>query len=176
MNNNINEMPATYSTGWVYILENEAMPNLFKIGFTRKTVEERVAELSNHTGVALSFTCVFCCCVRNPEAVERDVHEILAFYLFSKEFFKTEFEVAEAAIRQAAAQQIGGINDAWRHSKYSVAKQPKSAKQEQPRPVSPYVRRAPYVTPGQLTSEIVHTGSASSSLVWVPLKGHPNER
>ena len=52
MNNNINEMPATYSTGWVYILENEAMPNLFKIGFTRKTVEERVAELRDKQRVA----------------------------------------------------------------------------------------------------------------------------
>jgi hypothetical protein len=36
--------------GYLYILSNNAMPNLFKIGFTTRTITERIRELSS-TGV-----------------------------------------------------------------------------------------------------------------------------
>ena len=46
--------------GYVYILTNEAMPNLVKIGYTDRTPEERAAELykdqnSAVTGVRVPF-------------------------------------------------------------------------------------------------------------------------
>ena len=43
----------------VYILTNEAMPGLIKIGYTDKSIEERMKELSRHTGVPLPFSCFY---------------------------------------------------------------------------------------------------------------------
>ena len=43
----------------VYVLTNEAMPGLVKIGLTADTVEARLTQLSSHTGVPLAFECYF---------------------------------------------------------------------------------------------------------------------
>ena len=42
----------------VYILTNEAMPDMVKIGITSTTVEERMKSLQS-TGVPLPFTCYY---------------------------------------------------------------------------------------------------------------------
>ena len=39
----------------VYILMNKAMPGLIKIGYTNKTIEKRMKELSRHSGVIVPF-------------------------------------------------------------------------------------------------------------------------
>jgi hypothetical protein len=39
----------------VYVLTNEAMPGLVKIGLTTDSVEARLTQLSSHTGVPLPF-------------------------------------------------------------------------------------------------------------------------
>lgn len=44
------------SKGYVYILTNESMPGLVKIGMTRRTPEQRAKELSDATGVPRPFT------------------------------------------------------------------------------------------------------------------------
>jgi len=44
----------------IYILTNEAMPGLVKIGFTTgENVESRIAPLSGATGIPLPFECYF---------------------------------------------------------------------------------------------------------------------
>ncbi|NBO92714.1 MAG: GIY-YIG nuclease family protein, partial [Planctomycetia bacterium] len=43
----------------VYVLTNEAMPGLIKIGLTSDSVESRLTSLSSHTGVPLPFECYF---------------------------------------------------------------------------------------------------------------------
>jgi T5orf172 domain len=45
--------------GYLYILSNSAMPNLFKIGFTTRTIKERIQELPS-TGVPGVFEVDFC--------------------------------------------------------------------------------------------------------------------
>jgi hypothetical protein len=112
------EMPPAYSTGWIYILSNRSMRGLLKIGYTRRTVEERVKQLSNHTGVPSRFVCVYYCRVRSPEAVERAVHRLLAYYEADKEFFEVEFERAVLSVRQAASNLNIRLEDQWRHPKY----------------------------------------------------------
>lgn len=65
------------SRGYVYILTNEAMPGLVKIGMTTRSVEQRVHEL-NTTGIPFpfdiydSFVCPKC------DEVEQEVHKALA--------------------------------------------------------------------------------------------------
>ena len=41
--------------GYVYILSNPWMPNLIKIGFTTRDIQERLAELNSATGVPEPF-------------------------------------------------------------------------------------------------------------------------
>jgi hypothetical protein len=64
--------------GYVYLLSNPAMPGLVKIGQTTRTVKERVAELSAHTGVAAPFVIEAAFASHNPMADEARVHAHLA--------------------------------------------------------------------------------------------------
>ena len=186
MDSNANGMPATYATGWIYALENERMPNVLKIGFTKNTVQERVAELSSHTGVPLPFFCVFLCRVRNPAAVERSVHQKLAGYNAGKEFLHVGLDAAIIAIEEVAASQQAQLSEKWQHPKYVVA----SATQIthiststtrsvtvtiSTSPASPMRRRFGEAANEQLTTENVRVGNASMSVVWVPFKGHSHE-
>jgi Fe2+ transport system protein B len=82
--------------GWVYVLTNEAMPGLVKVGQTYKTPEIRAQELSSETGVAAHYVVVYKAFVPNYDQVEKVVHRKLksAGKHYNKEFFKCEaFEV-----------------------------------------------------------------------------------
>jgi hypothetical protein len=118
-------MPPTYCSGWIYVLENGHMPGLFKIGCTERTVEERVLELSNVTGVPSPFICVFRAFVRTPRIIERMIHEKLAQHKAGKEFFKVEFDQIVESVQNIVDDQNAGLGDVWRHAKYA-AKPPKS--------------------------------------------------
>lgn len=43
----------------IYILTNEAMPGMVKVGLTNDSVEARITHLSSSTGVPLPFECYF---------------------------------------------------------------------------------------------------------------------
>ena len=58
----------------VYILINEAMPGIIKIGWTDKTVEERMKEL-DRTATPLPFTCYYAKRVDDPTFVESKLHQ-----------------------------------------------------------------------------------------------------
>jgi len=63
------------SDGIVYVLTNEAMPGLVKIGRTSgESAERRVAELSRATGVPLPFRVAAARRVQDPMKVERALH------------------------------------------------------------------------------------------------------
>ena len=58
----------------IYILTNEAMPGLIKIGKTDRDVEERVRELSRHTGVPLPFSIFYSAEVGDMNTLENALH------------------------------------------------------------------------------------------------------
>jgi hypothetical protein len=62
--------------GFVYILKNEAMPNIYKIGVTgRDELDTRIDELYvGKTNIPLPFECVFACRVKNYRDVEKIIH------------------------------------------------------------------------------------------------------
>src|ERR1700752_4045790 len=124
MGQTTDEMPPTYATGWIYVLENEYMPCLFKIGFTKNTVEQRITELSGATGVPSRFSCVFRCRVQNPAVIESMVHVALAEHNVDKEFFRVSFNIALDAIRRTIVGQRQTPQDEWSHSKYSIPPSP----------------------------------------------------
>ena len=91
----------------VYILINDAMPGLVKIGFTSTSLEQRIRELDT-TSVALPFKCYYAAEVANAAFVEGKLH--VAFGDFrvrsSREFFRVD------PFRVKAALEIAALSDA----------------------------------------------------------------
>ena len=85
------------NAGWVYVLSTRELRDLLKVGMTRRTVEERVREINQATGVAIPFGVRRCWRVRSPEVVERLAHKELASFRFrsDREFFRIQFHRAE---------------------------------------------------------------------------------
>lgn len=77
------------SYGFVYMLANEHMPDLFKVGFTERSPHQRAAELSSGSGVPSPFSVMCFIEVENPQEVERKFHQWLNDYRVSpsREFF-----------------------------------------------------------------------------------------
>lgn len=69
------------------------MPNLLKIGYTTRKIEERVQELSA-TGVPGKFTVELYFETDNAQIFEMLLHKSLQAFRFEKEFFKTDIKTA----------------------------------------------------------------------------------
>lgn len=81
-----------HDVGYVYILINKEMPGLVKIGHTKRSIEERIEELSKQTGVPEKFEEEYSWLVENPEQYERLIHANLMAYRIrnDKEFFRVD--------------------------------------------------------------------------------------
>ena len=77
--------------GFVYILINESLPGLIKIGYTDRRPDERAIELHT-TGVPTPFEIAFCSQHINPRRAEQTIHADLGAYRVSidREFFRCE--------------------------------------------------------------------------------------
>ena len=84
----------------IYVLTNEAMPGLIKIGLTSDSVEARLTNLSSHTGVPLAFECYFAAEVRNGARIERTLHQLFGESRINprREFFRLDPEKVVLAI------------------------------------------------------------------------------
>ncbi len=84
----------------IYLLTNEAMPNLVKIGRTGDSVEARMAALSSGSGVPLPFECHFAAEVKDCAKLEKTLHQLFADVRTNpkREFFKVDPEKVVLAI------------------------------------------------------------------------------
>lgn len=75
--------------GFVYVLTNDWMPDLIKVGCTERSPAARADELSRPTGVPSSFTVEFYAEFEDHQRIERDLHRWLAPYRINdgREFF-----------------------------------------------------------------------------------------
>src|SRR5208337_3508026 len=91
----------------VYVLTNEAMPGLIKIGCTKDDLANRIRGLYT-TGVPLAFELYFACEVQDAAFVERQLHEAFGDHRVSKnrEFFRLAPERARAALSLAKIKEI----------------------------------------------------------------------
>lgn len=82
------------SHGYVYCMSNPAMPGLLKIGYTERTLDERLQEANLSTWVPQPFLLEFAKFVKQPNAKEQIVHRILAAERVNarREFFRTSVE------------------------------------------------------------------------------------
>jgi T5orf172 domain len=91
----------------VYILTNEAMPGLIKIGCTNGELASRIKQLYS-TGVPLPFELFYACEVTNCEVVESKLHDAFGDHRLSKgrEFFRIAPERAKAALSLAEIREV----------------------------------------------------------------------
>jgi len=85
--------------GFVYILRNEAMPGLLKIGHSVKVPTERATELFT-TGVPEPFELAYYCLVEDAKKLEADIHRKLSEirHRDGREFFRLELKAAIESI------------------------------------------------------------------------------
>ncbi len=82
---------ATPARGLIYLLTNKYIPNLIKIGFTTRSIEERLKELSSGTGVPIDFECSAAFVSSSPYDDEKKIHsELKSFRVSNKEFFEID--------------------------------------------------------------------------------------
>jgi len=84
----------------IYVLTNEAMPDLVKIGFTDSDVEARMTDLSRASGVPLPFECYFAAEVNDATKLEKTLHQLFAETRVNprREFFRVDPEKIVLAI------------------------------------------------------------------------------
>jgi hypothetical protein len=87
--------------GWVYIITNQGMPGLVKVGFSTKDPALRAEEL-NHTGSPYPYLVDYDMLVVDPATIEQKVHIHLKDSHAGKEWFKCSTQHAIAAIRSVA--------------------------------------------------------------------------
>ncbi|GGB24840.1 GIY-YIG nuclease family protein [Puia dinghuensis] len=95
--------------GFLYVLRNQAMPEVVKIGRTDLLPEDRGKALFT-TGVLYPFEVIFRAVTSHPEALEKEVHHQLRDQRIrrNREFFQISGELAAETILKAR-QKIDGI-------------------------------------------------------------------
>lgn len=91
--------------GWVYVITNEAMPGLLKLGHSTKDPVLRAQELAS-TGTPTPFAVEYDALVINPAEVEKACHKVLADYRKGKEWFSCNVVLAVEAITEAAGDNL----------------------------------------------------------------------
>jgi len=104
------EPPRDAGHGYIYILSTREQPDLLKIGYTDRRVEQRVAELNRHTAVAVPYGVRAMWTVKQASALEHEIHRELDDYRVrgDREFFELDFMDAchriEALIDRSAIE------------------------------------------------------------------------
>ena len=96
----------------IYILTNEAMDGLVKIGRTTTSVEQRMKELDD-TSTPLPFQCFFAGEVENSSYVESHLHKAFADKRVRKnrEFFRVDPNQVRSAIMIANPKDVTPMSD-----------------------------------------------------------------
>jgi T5orf172 domain len=97
-----------HSVGFVYVLSNESMPGIVKVGKTTLLTEDRAKALFS-TGVPPPFDIEYRAMTSLPTDVERRSHNLLAPWRLrgNREFFKVTPEQAADAVREAHLSAAG---------------------------------------------------------------------
>jgi hypothetical protein len=88
-------------SGVLYVMRCLAMQDeVYKVGWTSNSAEQRAHELSSATGVPMSFAVVEAWHHADPEALEKGVHAMLGPYRLNanREFFKLKYPELKAIV------------------------------------------------------------------------------
>lgn len=100
-------MKETAEKGIVYVLTNDYMPGVVKIGYTAQNIKERLKELDK-TGTPWPFRCHFAIETERYKEIEKLAHEAFAGNRVreNREFFEISPEKAVAALRISGAKEL----------------------------------------------------------------------
>ena len=89
-----------FTTGHIYVLQNTSVPGIFKIGFTERSVADRVNEINSATGVIIPWQVRDFWFTQNPYAAEQEIHDLLQEFRVenNREGFAINFNVARDVI------------------------------------------------------------------------------
>ena len=99
--------------GKVYILTNDSMPGIIKIGITdQESIEDRIKQLDN-TSIPTPFRFYFAIESDRYTEIEDNIHDAFSDFRIRKnrEFFKMEPERAVSALRISGASEIKMTNE-----------------------------------------------------------------
>lgn len=98
------------NVGYVYVLSNEAYPNIYKIGSTYGLPEERAEELTG-TGHLTPFKVVVKIKVQSAEYYEKSIHKLLKEYRVKegREFFKLDLDKIKQCLKQVSQISDKGV-------------------------------------------------------------------
>ena len=101
--------------GWIYVIENPAMPNICKIGMTTRTPEERAQELHD-TGSPAPYHVVAKWPVADVRAAEQAAQAALARFRVSdaREWFRVPSAAAAARVEAVLGVGKREPNRVWR--------------------------------------------------------------
>lgn len=107
---------ANHDIGFVYVLTNESMPGIVKVGLTTWLPEDRAHSLFT-TGVPTPFVVAYRAVTSRPDAVEQRAHKLLGNQRVNqrREFFEVSVEQAIEAVRFASVE-VAGI-ESWKAMK-----------------------------------------------------------
>ena len=90
------------SAGYIYILENDSLKDMVKIGSTTRDVETRAKELSSSSGVPTPYKIAYKEYVNESADLEKVLHHIFSEYRVSKnrEFFRIQAKEVISAIQK----------------------------------------------------------------------------
>lgn len=78
--------------GFVYVLCNQSMPGIFKIGMTARTPMQRCEELSKSTSAAEPFELMMYLETKHPLGLEKHMHDLFCSHRVNdqREFFRVD--------------------------------------------------------------------------------------
>ncbi len=82
----------------MYVLTNESMPGLIKVGYTTRTVRKRIDELA-HTGHPTRFVSELEIDAESADLLEQSLHRALGRFHYHKEFFRCDLRRAVEVIK-----------------------------------------------------------------------------
>jgi hypothetical protein len=89
-----------HSTGHIYVLQNTSVPGIFKIGFTERSVADRLNEINSSSGVISPWQVRDFWFTQNPYIMEQEIHRRLDDFRVedNREGFAVSFDVARDVI------------------------------------------------------------------------------
>lgn len=93
---------------WIYVLSNEVMPDVVKIGYTKQLPEERANQISSATGVATPFKVEYAFKCHEGEFLESEIHKHLDSCRVStnREFFSIGIKEAKEVIEELGKKYV----------------------------------------------------------------------
>jgi len=87
---------------YVYILTNDTMPGLVKIGYTKNDPSKRARQINAATGVAMDFNVEWAYPCYNGFELEQEVHRYLDSFRLNKnrEFFRMTVDEAKSVVER----------------------------------------------------------------------------